>query len=101
MLVGHLFSLFRSIHEPKSPSLTPTVFIPLHYLSYASVIGIASTILIIFAVVFDGLSKREAPGSLWQPEPTQWFVWRKIELGTAFGLFMAGVSVIFIAYRLN
>ena len=47
-----------------------------------------------FAVVLDGLSKREAPGSLWQPEPTQWMVWGKIELGTAFGLFMAGVSAI-------
>ena len=48
--------------------------------------------LIIFAVVYDGLSKRDAPGSLWQPERTQWVVWGKIELGTAFGLFMAGVS---------
>ena len=47
-----------------------------------------------FSVVFDGLSKREAPGSLWEPEPTQWVVWGKIELGTAFGLFMAGVGAV-------
>lgn len=48
-----------------------------------------------FSIVFDGLSKRNAPGSLWEPEPTQWVVRGKIELGTAFGLLMAGVGDIY------
>ena len=73
-------------------SIIPTVFMPLSILSYASILGILSTILIISCIVIDGLSKREAPGSLWQPAPTDLVVKDARKLGVAFGLFMAGVS---------
>ena len=72
--------------------LIPTVFMPLSLLSYASMIGIISTLSIIGVIFIDGFSKKEAPGSLWSPAETQMGIesWRG--LGIAFGLFMAGVS---------
>ncbi|KAF8508116.1 transmembrane amino acid transporter protein-domain-containing protein [Gautieria morchelliformis] len=70
--------------------IIPTVFMPLSVLSYASILGILSTILIIACIFIDGLSKHEAPGSLWQPAATDWGVKDANKLGVAFGLFMAG-----------
>jgi len=70
--------------------LIPTVFLPLSFLSYASLLGIVSTILLIGVVFVDGFSKIDAPGSLWSPATTS-FSFRNLEgLGLAFGLFMAG-----------
>jgi len=63
---------------------------PLSVLSYASILGIFSTILLIACIFIDGLSKHEAPGSLWQPADTAWGVGQVSKLGVAFGLFMAG-----------
>jgi len=63
---------------------------PLSFLSYTSILGILSTILIIVCIAIDGLSKREAPGSLWQPADTDWGVSGAGKLGVSFGLFMAG-----------
>lgn len=40
----------------------------------------------------DGLSKPEAPGSLWDPAHTSFTSAGVGELGLSFGLFMAGVS---------
>lgn len=45
-------------------------------------------VLVIFV---DGFSKKEAPGSLFSPAPTELVVTNVQELGMAFGLFMAGV----------
>jgi solute carrier family 32 (vesicular inhibitory amino acid transporter) len=73
-------------------SIIPTVFMPLSFLSYASILGILSTIMIIACIVIDGLSKRESPGSLWQPASTDLGVKDATKLGISFGLFMAGVS---------
>jgi vesicular inhibitory amino acid transporter len=73
-------------------SLIPTVFLPLSLLSSLSILGIASTLFIVAVVLIDGLSKREAPGSLWEPAATAWFPARAGELGVAFGLLMAGFS---------
>ncbi|KAF8481230.1 transmembrane amino acid transporter protein-domain-containing protein [Russula ochroleuca] len=70
--------------------LTPTVFLPLSFLSYASLLGIASTVLLIGVVFVDGLSKFDAPGSLWSPAETSFSFCNLEELGLAFGLFMAG-----------
>ncbi|EJD04149.1 uncharacterized protein FOMMEDRAFT_82137 [Fomitiporia mediterranea MF3/22] len=72
--------------------LIPSVFCPLSLLSYASILGILSTLLIIGTVFIDGLSKSEAPGSLWDPAPTNLGIAGWGELGVAFGLFMAGFS---------
>jgi vesicular inhibitory amino acid transporter len=72
--------------------LVPTVFLPLSLLSYASVLGIISTLLIIIVILVDGFSKADGPGSLWKPAHTTLGVQSPVELGIAFGLFMAGFS---------
>ncbi|EJD38806.1 hypothetical protein AURDEDRAFT_172125 [Auricularia subglabra TFB-10046 SS5] len=55
----------------RSSSLLPTVFFPLSLLSYASLVGVTSTLFIILVVLYDGASQPTAPGSLWEPAPTQ------------------------------
>ncbi|KLO16986.1 hypothetical protein SCHPADRAFT_868718 [Schizopora paradoxa] len=72
--------------------LIPSVFMPLSLLSYASILGISSTFLVICVVLYDGISKTDSPGSLWRPAETNWTVAGLGELGVAFGLFMAGFS---------
>ncbi|KIY72765.1 hypothetical protein CYLTODRAFT_343436 [Cylindrobasidium torrendii FP15055 ss-10] len=72
--------------------LIPTVFLPLSLLSFTSVLGIVSTLLMIVVILIDGISKKEHPGSLWDPMPTS-LGWNKAGgLGLSFGLFMAGFS---------
>jgi vesicular inhibitory amino acid transporter len=68
------------------------VFLPLSLLSYTSILGIISTVLIIFVVLIDGFTKRDAPGSFWSPAETSLGTGNSKELGLAFGLFMAGVE---------
>lgn len=68
------------------------MFVPLRLISYASAIGIISTIFLIFVVFYDGFSKPTAPGSLYDPAPTDVAVTDSMKLGAAFGLFMSGVS---------
>jgi solute carrier family 32 (vesicular inhibitory amino acid transporter) len=65
---------------------------PLSLLSYTSILGIASTAFIVAVVLIDGFSKREAPGSLWDPAQTSFLPSGVRELGVSFGLFMAGFS---------
>ncbi|KAG6879399.1 hypothetical protein C0992_003016 [Termitomyces sp. T32_za158] len=72
--------------------LVPTIFLPLSLLSYTSILGILSSILIIFVVLTDGFCKSEAPGSIWRPAETNFGVHNPRNLGLAFGLFMAGFS---------
>lgn len=47
--------------------LTPMLFFPVRYLSYSSLLGIISAVSIIIVMLVDGFSKRDAPGSLWEP----------------------------------
>ncbi|KAJ7357064.1 transmembrane amino acid transporter protein-domain-containing protein [Mycena albidolilacea] len=70
--------------------ILPTVFLPLSFLSYSSILGILSTIVIIFVILVDGLSKQTAPGSLWSPAETSLGVSSWANIGIAFGLFIAG-----------
>ncbi|KAJ7657800.1 transmembrane amino acid transporter protein-domain-containing protein [Mycena polygramma] len=72
--------------------LIPTVFLPLSLLSYTSILGIISTILVVIVILFDGVSKTESPGSLWSPAETSLGIDNYNHLGIAFGLFMAGFS---------
>ncbi|KAG2350551.1 hypothetical protein BDR05DRAFT_954654 [Suillus weaverae] len=72
--------------------LVPLVLLPLSILSYASIFGICSTLLIILVIFIDGFSKPDAPGSLWSPAATSWGTGSTTELGIAFGLLMAGFS---------
>ncbi|PWN49277.1 hypothetical protein IE53DRAFT_317914 [Violaceomyces palustris] len=69
----------------------PSVFLPLKFLSPISVIGIISTVTLFFVVLCDGLIKKEAPGSLFQPSPTNIGPqWKHVPL--SFGLIMSGFS---------
>ncbi|KAJ6615354.1 transmembrane amino acid transporter protein-domain-containing protein [Mycena sp. CBHHK59/15] len=72
--------------------LIPTVFLPLSLLSYTSILGIISTILVVIVILVDGVSKTESPGSLWSPAETSLGIDNWNHLGIAFGLFMAGFS---------
>jgi vesicular inhibitory amino acid transporter len=73
--------------------LLPTIFLPLSLLSYTSILGLLSTVLIVVVVVIDGTFKKEAPGSFWDPADTNLGFTSMSKLGIAFGLFMAGVSL--------
>ncbi len=46
----------------------------------------------IIVILVDGVSKKDAPGSLWSPAETSFGVENANNLGLAFGLFMAGFS---------
>ncbi|KAM6498264.1 Transmembrane amino acid transporter domain containing protein [Amanita muscaria] len=72
--------------------LIPTVFLPLSLLSFTSILGIISSITLVAVVFVDGLSKKEAPGSLWDPAETHLGIQSFDKLGIAFGLFMAGFA---------
>lgn len=93
-LLGLVMYVVRALARSDvkcSSSLIPTVFLPLPFLSYASLLGIVSTVLLIGVVFVDGFSKFDAPGSLWSPATTSFSFCSLEELGLAFGLFMAGV----------
>ncbi|EJD33904.1 hypothetical protein AURDEDRAFT_177034 [Auricularia subglabra TFB-10046 SS5] len=73
-------------------SLLPTVFFPLSLLSYASLVGVTSTLFIILVVLYDAASQPTARGSLWEPAPTQPGAQSPLKLTLVFGLFMVGFS---------
>ncbi|KAJ7886654.1 transmembrane amino acid transporter protein-domain-containing protein, partial [Mycena leptocephala] len=72
--------------------LIPTMFLPLSLLSYASILGIISTVFVVIVLLVDGISKTEAPGSLRSPEETSLGFENLNYLASAFGLFMAGFT---------
>lgn len=67
---------------------------PLSVLSYASVLGVLSTLFLVGVMFYDGFSKNESPGSLWVPAETSLVFGSLGQLGLSFGLFMAGVSAV-------
>ncbi|GMK56747.1 hypothetical protein CspeluHIS016_0305870 [Cutaneotrichosporon spelunceum] len=75
LLGDSLHALFPSISSNMWKILglsviLPTTFMPLWLLSFPSVISTLCTVLLIGIVVFDGVWKTEAPGSLTDPMPT-------------------------------
>ncbi|KAI8087769.1 transmembrane amino acid transporter protein-domain-containing protein [Gilbertella persicaria] len=73
--------------------LTPTLYIPIRHLSYTSLLGILSVISLLAVIIYDGLSKPTAPGSLHQMEPTATLLpvdYTAIPM--SFGLIMAGFA---------
>ncbi|KAI9031254.1 transmembrane amino acid transporter protein-domain-containing protein, partial [Hyaloraphidium curvatum] len=48
-----------------------STFLNLAYLSYTSLFGMLGSLTLVSAVVFDGLTKSESPGSLLDPMPTE------------------------------
>lgn len=69
--------------------LTPPCFLPLRILSISSILGILSTIGLVFLVLFDGLYKQTAPGSLWQPATTHILPKSWMAVPLSIGIFMA------------
>ena len=47
--------------------LTPMLFLPIRKLAYTSLIGIISCACLVTIVIYDGISKKEKPGSLSDP----------------------------------
>ena len=80
-----ILGLFLSYFGVIAPELS--------LLSYTSILGILSTILLVVVVLADGLSKTEYPGSLWSPAETSLSISSWTNLGLAYGLFMAGVRI--------
>ena len=80
-----------------------TSFVPLNILSITSILGIFATTSVILIVIFDGLVKREAPGSLFAPMATTfWPPNAGRQLPLAIGLMMGpwgGHSVFCNVYR--
>jgi len=70
----------------------PTVFLPLSWLSVASMLGVFSSVFLIAVILIDGLTKKTAPGSIWDPQSTNLGIVSFPKLGVSFGLFMAGFS---------
>ena len=69
----------------------PTLFLPLSFLSPISLLGLSSILFLFAVLLLDGLMKRSAPGSLWEPASTTWMPkWSGMGLG--FGLLMSGYS---------
>ncbi|EFP90178.2 uncharacterized protein PGTG_16456 [Puccinia graminis f. sp. tritici CRL 75-36-700-3] len=68
----------------------PTVFMPLPLLSYTSLIGLVSSLTLVGVVVFDGLVKEEAPGSIFHPAKTS--LSPSHRWGLSAGLMMSGFS---------
>ncbi|KAI9259333.1 transmembrane amino acid transporter protein-domain-containing protein [Sporodiniella umbellata] len=72
--------------------LTPMLFLPVRHLSYTSLLGIISAFSIICVIVYDGLDKKTAPGSLIEPADTEWLPSDYSTVPLSFGLIMAGFA---------
>ncbi len=82
--------------------MIPLNFVPLHFLSFSSILGIFSCFSIVGIIIIDGFIKGETPGSLREPATTYLFPSNWLTLPIALGLLMApfgGHSVINSIYR--
>ncbi|CAG8796301.1 14601_t:CDS:2, partial [Cetraspora pellucida] len=72
--------------------ITPITWLPIHYLSYASVLGIFTASSLALVLLIDGLTKYVAPGSLWQPMDTYLFPPNWMVVPLSFGLINSAFS---------
>ncbi|CAG8435541.1 7793_t:CDS:2 [Funneliformis mosseae] len=72
--------------------ITPFTWMPMHFLSYASIFGIISTLSVAAVILIDGFSKLEPPGSILNPMDTSFFPSNWMTLPLAFGLINAGFA---------
>ncbi|PKI82956.1 hypothetical protein MVES1_003567 [Malassezia vespertilionis] len=71
--------------------VSPTLLMPLSFLSPVSLIGIVSILVLFVVIMIDGVVQKHAPGSLWEPAQTFFFSsWTRMPI--SFGLVMAGFS---------
>ncbi|GAA5905724.1 hypothetical protein JCM8208_000878 [Rhodotorula glutinis] len=71
--------------------LLPTTYLPLRVLSLTSLLGIMSSVVLLAVLITDGLIKKTAPGSFWDPMATS-IVPRWGRFPISFGLLMSGFS---------
>ena len=67
----------------------PLSFMPLHILSYSSIVGIIGTTALLVLITVQGLTTQEQPGSITNPLSTTAFPRQPYALPLAIGLFMA------------
>ncbi|CAG8514119.1 1655_t:CDS:2, partial [Cetraspora pellucida] len=72
--------------------LVPLTLIDIKYISYVSFLGILSSIVLVFVIIIDGVTKPEQPGSLLNPVETELLPINWATLPLSFGLMMAGFS---------
>ena len=72
--------------------LTPMLFLPVRHLSYTSLLGIISAFSIIIVIIVDGVTKKDAPGSLIEPADTEIWPSNWMTVPLSFGLIMAGFA---------
>ncbi|CAO3654354.1 unnamed protein product [Mucor fragilis] len=72
--------------------LTPTVFLPIKKLAYTSLIGIIGCVSLVIIVLYDGLSKEQRPGSLFDPMDTEIVPNDISNFPLSFGLIMSGFA---------
>jgi amino acid permease len=72
--------------------ITPTTWMPIHFLSHVSIFGIAATASLASVVLIDGFSKFDPPGSLLNPMDTHFLPPNWMALPLAFGLINAGFT---------
>ncbi|CAG8829006.1 22847_t:CDS:2, partial [Gigaspora margarita] len=72
--------------------ITPITWLPIHHLSYTSLLGILTASSLALVLLFDGLTKFDAPGSLWQPMNTHLFPPNLMVLPLSFGLINSAFS---------
>ncbi|KAG0739348.1 hypothetical protein G6F57_003181 [Rhizopus arrhizus] len=97
LLADGISSLFPTLHVIWIRLLcfmilTPTLFIPVRHLSYTSLIGIMSILCLLCVILYDGLTKPNAPGSLMEPADTRMLPARWLDVPLSFGLIMAGFA---------
>ena len=68
--------------------LTPFSFFPLRILSHISLIGIVSTISLVFLIFFCGIIKKTAPGSLIDPAYTSYYPASALSLFVSYGIIL-------------
>ncbi|CAH7690614.1 transmembrane amino acid transporter protein-domain-containing protein [Phakopsora pachyrhizi] len=68
----------------------PTVFMPFQILSFASLIGLTSSLALVGVILIDGFSKQESPGSILHPAPTN--LGPSAKWGLSAGLMMSGFA---------
>ncbi|KAL7414428.1 transmembrane amino acid transporter protein-domain-containing protein [Mrakia frigida] len=69
----------------------PTAFLPLHLLSFTSLLGIISSFFLVAIILFNGFfAPAGAPGSIFHPAPTDlWPSLGWLKMGASGGLFMS------------
>ncbi|KAI8988235.1 transmembrane amino acid transporter protein-domain-containing protein [Mycotypha africana] len=72
--------------------LLPTVFLPIRKLAYTSLTGIIACFSLLLIVFYDGISKKDKPGSLLEPMETEFIPTDISYVPLSFGLIMSGFA---------